>query len=185
MIGLAIGHSRRGDSGAYTVGDDSVSEHEFNSNLMPLVTPLLKVPYKIYDDYGASSYVGAINNVSRRMRKDGIDACIEFHFNAAGPKATGHEWLHWESSKGGKALAYKIHESMVREYPELKARGVKPRSRGSRGSMFLRKTPCFACIAEPFFGSNKSDVALIRSDLSRLASVYANAINNFYSDEDT
>ena len=181
MIGLAIGHSRQGDSGAYTVGDNSVSEHKFNSELIPLITPHLKVPYKIYDDYNAVSYVGAMNYVSRKMREDNVDACIEFHFNAAGPKATGHEWLHWETSRGGRRLATKLKEAMDQEYPELRSRGVKPRGRGQRGALFLRKTPCYACIAEPFFGSNAGDVDLIRSNIGRLAKVYAEGINNFYA----
>ena len=180
MIGLAIGHSRRGDSGAYTVGKPSVSEKKFNTELLPLITPKLKVPFKIYDDYKASSYVGAMNYVSRKMREDLVDACIEFHFNAAGPRATGHEWLHWESSRGGRRLANKLKEAMDKAYPDLASRGVKPRTKGQRGALFLRKTPCYACIAEPFFGSNLSDVELIQSDLNKLASVYAKGINDFY-----
>lgn len=181
MIGLAIGHSRRGDSGAYTVGSPSVSEKKFNTKLIPLITPKLKVSYKIYDDYNASSYVGAMNYVSRKMREDNVDACIEFHFNAAGPTATGHEWLHWETSRGGKRLANKLKQAMDKAYPNLASRGVKPRSKGQRGALFLRKTPCYACIAEPFFGSNISDVTLIESDLDKLASVYAEGINDFYA----
>jgi N-acetylmuramoyl-L-alanine amidase len=46
--------------------------------------------------------------------------------------------------------------------------------------LFLRKTPCPACIAEPFFGSNKNDVALIHADISKLAGVYAEGINNYF-----
>jgi hypothetical protein len=180
MIGLAVGHSRRGDSGAYTVGPDSVSEYGFNTNLLPLITPLLKVPYRIYDDYKASSYVGAMTFLSNKMREDKVDACIELHFNAASPKATGHEWLHWESSCGGKRLATKLKEEMDAAYPELASRGVKPRGKGQRGALFLRSTPCYACIAEPFFGSSYSDVSLIQADVGKLAAVYARGINNFY-----
>jgi len=180
MIGLAIGHSREGDNGAYTVGPNSISEHKFNSELVPLITPMLKVPYKVYDDYNARSYVGAMNYVSRKMREDNVDACIDLHFNAAGPKATGHEWLHWETSRGGKRLATKLKEQMDKYYPTLRSRGVKARGRGQRGALFLRKTPCYAVISEPFFGSNSSDVSLIMSDLDKLAKVYAKGINNFY-----
>jgi hypothetical protein len=183
MIGLAIGHSRRGDSGAWTVGANSVSEHQFNSRLVPLITPLLNVPYKVYDDYQASSYVGAINYVSRQMKQDGVDACIELHFNAAGPTATGHEWLHWETSTGGKKLASKLKEAMENEFPDLRSRGTKPRSKGQRGALFLRKTPVYACIAEPFFGSSVNDVDLITANLDKLAKVYADGVNNYYSDE--
>ncbi len=181
MIGLAIGHSRRGDSGAYTVGKPRVSEHTFNTELISLVTPKLKVPYKVYDDYKASSYVGAMNYVSRNMKKDGVNACIELHFNSASPKATGHEWLYWETSRGGKKLALKLKEAMDEAYPNLASRGIKARGKGSRGALFLRKTPCYACIAEPFFGSSQSDVDLIQSDLDKLASVYAEGINKFYA----
>ena len=180
MIGLAIGHSRTGDSGAYTVGKPSVSEKKFNSDLVQLITPKLKVPYKVYDDYKASSYVGAMNYVSRKMKQDSVTACIELHFNAAGAKATGHEWLYWETSRGGKTLANKLKQAMDAAYPDLTSRGIKGRGRGHRGALFLRKTPCPACIAEPFFGSNLSDVELIESDLDKLASVYAQGINTFY-----
>jgi|TARA_R110000737_G_scaffold319840_1_gene331205 N-acetylmuramoyl-L-alanine amidase len=181
MIGIAIGHSRKGDNGAYTVGESSVSEHTFNSDLVPFITAHLKVPYKIYDDYKASSYLGAMNYAARKMREDDVDACVELHFNSAGPKATGHEWLHWQGSSGGSRLATGLKESMIEHYPSLKSRGVKSRSRGDRGALFLRKTPVAACIAEPFFGSNPEDVALVMSDLSKLGKMYAEGMNNFFA----
>lgn len=178
MIGIAIGHSRHGDQGA--VNTSGVSEHEFNSSLVPMILANLRVGALIYDDYKASSYVGAMNYVSRKMREDGVTACVELHFNSAGPTATGHEWLYWGTSKGGLKLAQCFDKEMQAAYPELKARGLKPKGRGSRGSMFLRKTPCPAVIAEPFFGSNPSDVALMQSDLSKLAAVIAEGINQYY-----
>jgi N-acetylmuramoyl-L-alanine amidase len=178
MIGIAIGHSRYGDQGAWDI--NSVSEREFNNALIPLITAMLKVPYVVYNDYKASSYVGAMNYVARKMKRDGITACVELHFNSASPKATGHEWLHWETSRGGKTLATQFKNAMDKAYPELASRGLKPKKKGSRGSLFLRKTPCPAVIAEPFFGSNKNDVALIHADISKLAGVYAAGINSYY-----
>mgnify|MGYP003143506677 CR=1 FL=1 len=181
MIGICIGHSRRGDKGAYTTPPDSISEYDFNKALVPLIVPYLEVPYRVYDDYQASSYVGAVNFISRKLKEDGATACVELHFNAASPSANGHEWLYWETSTGGKRLAKSFKDTMDTEYPELVSRGAKSRTHRQRGSLFLRKTPCYACIAEPFFGSNSTDVGVIMSDLSRLASVYAEGINKFYA----
>ena len=180
MIGICIGHSRRGDKGAYTLSPDSVSEYDFNKVLVPLIVPFLEVPYKVYDDYHASSYVGAVNYISRKLKEDGATACVELHFNASSPPANGHEWLHWETSSGGKRLAQSLKDAMDKEYPEIRSRGIKSRTHRQRGSLFLRKTPCYACIAEPFFGSNRDDVDVIMSDLSRLAQVYAEGINKFH-----
>tara|TARA_R100001440_G_scaffold66123_1_gene87087 strand:+ start:254 stop:802 length:549 start_codon:yes stop_codon:yes gene_type:complete len=180
MIGIAIGHSRKGDSGAWHVGSPSQSEWAFNSELVPLILPKLKVPYEVYDDYKASSYVGAMSYVSRCMRQDKIQACIELHFNFASPQATGHEWLYWETSKGGKRLATSLRVEMEKAYPELRSRGSKPRGKGQRGAGFLRATPCYACIAEPFMGSSAKDLSIIQSDLNKLATVYANGINGFF-----
>ena len=39
MIGICIGHSRKGDKGAYTLSPDSVSEYDFNKALVPLTSP--------------------------------------------------------------------------------------------------------------------------------------------------
>jgi N-acetylmuramoyl-L-alanine amidase len=181
MIGICIGHSRKGDKGAYTLSPNSVSEYDFNKSLVPLIVPYLEVPYKVYDDYQASSYVGAMNFISRKLKEDGATSCVELHFNAASPSAHGHEWLYWETSKGGKRLAESFNNAMQEEYPDIRPRGIKSRTHRQRGSLFLRKTPCYACIAEPFFGSNRGDVDIIMSNLSQLAKVYADGINNFYA----
>jgi hypothetical protein len=71
MIGIAVGHSRYGDQGAWDI--NSVSEREFNNALIPLITAMLKVPYVIYNDYKASSYVGAMSYVARKMKRDGVN----------------------------------------------------------------------------------------------------------------
>lgn len=180
MIGLCIGHSRRGDSGAWTVGPNSESEYKFNTDLVRRVAPLLNVEYKIYDDYHASSYVGAMNYVARKLKEDEATSCVEFHFNAASPRATGHEWLYWYSSSGGRRLAEDLKIAMEEVYPELATRGARKRIKGDRGALFLRTTPCYAVIGEPFFGSNINDVDLINEDRDMLAKAYANGINNFY-----
>ena len=41
--------------------------------------------------------------------------------------------------------------------PQIKARGIKPKTAPARGAEFLKGTHCPAVIMEPFFGSNASD----------------------------
>ena len=59
-IGLAVGHSRKGDEGAVTTRESgySISEFMFNSDLVRRVAKGLRVDYVIYDDYKEPDYVG-------------------------------------------------------------------------------------------------------------------------------
>ena len=147
MIGLCVGHSRKGDKGAYTSGDYVVSEWDFNRDLARRIGSLLDIAYKIYDDYELTTYSAAIRNISRKMHGDGVKAAIELHFNAATPAARGHEWLYWHSSSGGKRLATALRDEMDESFPEMASRGIKPRGPRQRGSAFLRKTHCPAVYA--------------------------------------
>mgnify|MGYP003145228112 FL=1 len=180
-IGLAVGHSRKGDEGAMTSRESgySISEWQFNCDLVRRILPSLQVDYVIYDDYVARSYVGGINYLSRKLTEDKVDAVIEFHFNSAGPKAEGHEWLYWHTSKEGARLAYALRDEMQITYPEMKSRGAKPRAKNQRGSYALRKTPVPCVLAEPFFGSNCDEWQKINNNRGKLAGVFARAINKF------
>ena len=186
-IGLCVGHSRLGDQGAYTTGDNILSEWDFNRDLVRHIGHLLSnehgwaigEDYAIYDHYPAQSYTGAISYIARKMRDDEVTAAIELHFNSATPSAKGHEWLYWPTSVGGKRLATALRDEMEKSYPDMKSRGLKERGPRQRGSAFLRKTHCPAVIAEPFFGSNAEEWQMINDNKGKLAGVYARAITNF------
>ena len=186
-IGLCVGHSRLGDQGAYTTGEYGLSEWDFNRDMVRRIAQSLSNnygwasggDYAIYDSYPARSYTGAINYISRKMRDEGITAAIELHFNSASPSASGHEWLYWPTSNGGKLLATTLRDEMEEAYPDMKSRGIKPRGPRQRGSAFLRKTHCYSVIAEPFFGSNAEEWAMINHDRGKLAGVYARALTKF------
>ena len=186
-IGLCVGHSRLGDQGAYTTGDNILSEWDFNRDMVRRVGHLLSNEhgwaigddYVIYDHYPARSYSGAISYIARKMQEDGVTAAIELHFNSATPAARGHEWLYWPTSRGGQQLATALRDSMERSYPDMKSRGIKARGPRQRGSAFLRKTHCPAVIAEPFFGSNEKEWHMINDSRDKLAGVYAHALTNF------
>jgi len=178
-IGLAVGHSRLGDSGAYTSGEYVLSEWDFNHDLVKRIVPYLNVDYAVYDQYPVKTYTAGINYLAKRLDEDNVDAVVELHFNSAGPKASGHEWLYWHTSKGGAELAYALRDEMDMAYPDMKSRGAKPRVRKQRGSFLLRKVRPVACIAEPFFGSNPDEWRMINNNRGKLAQVYANALNKF------
>ena len=186
-IGLAVGHSRLGDQGAYTTGDHTLSEWDFNRDLVRRIGHLLSNNhgwasggnYVIYDQYPYKSYTGGINYLARKLIEDNIDAVIELHFNSASPSASGHEWLYWHTSKGGKKFASILSDEMATAFPDMKVRGAKPRGRNQRGSYLLRKVRPVAVIAEPFFGSNAEEWKMINSNRGKLAGVYARAITNY------
>tara|TARA_R100001510_G_C7656990_1_gene217890 strand:- start:23666 stop:24220 length:555 start_codon:yes stop_codon:yes gene_type:complete len=155
MIALCVGHSRPNDSGASSV--TGVTEWDYNSELAEMVADKLKEKTKVYSTYKGNGYVSAMRWLARKLDEDRVDTAIEFHFNAATPKATGHEWLYWHSSDQGRLLSRALRDSFEDHFPQLASRGIKPRNKGSRGAMFLRTTSMPACIIEPFFGTNKED----------------------------
>ena len=186
-VGLAVGHSRLGDQGAYTTGDHTLSEWDFNRDLVRRIGHLLSNnhgwasggDYVIYDQYPYKSYTGGINYLARKLIEDNIDAVIELHFNSASPSASGHEWLYWHTSRGGKTLAALLRDEMEEAYPDMISRGAKPRKPRQRGSAFLRKTHCYAVIGEPFFGTNVDEWRSINHSRGKLAGVYARALTKF------
>tara|TARA_R110000822_G_scaffold260305_1_gene385257 strand:- start:37 stop:534 length:498 start_codon:yes stop_codon:yes gene_type:complete len=108
--------------------------------------------------YEGSGYGSAQRWLAKRLKECNATIAIELHFNSADdPKANGHEWLYWNSSKNGKALATSLNDSMRLIVSDIKYRGVKPRFPGDRGAEFLQGTHCPAVICEVGFGSNQND----------------------------
>ena len=176
-IGICVGHSRRGDSGAESV--DSVSEWTYNSEVARELDIELErrgIDASIVDDYRRSSYSSAIRNCAQILKDDGVTHAIELHFNSAGPSAHGHEWLHWGGSRGGQALAKALERSFSIAFPSTRSRGLKAKKSGDRGSLFLRSTHCPAIIAEPFFGSSQSDWRTFRNAQREVARAIAAGI---------
>ena len=103
MIALCVGHSRPNDSGASSV--TGVSEWDYNSELAEMIGRKLHLPYKVYSVYKGTGYVTAMKWLAKKLHDDRVDTAVELHFNAASPKATGHEWLYWHTSEKGRLLA--------------------------------------------------------------------------------
>lgn len=181
-VALCIGHSRSGDDGA--VNTRKVSEHTFNSELGKMVQDLLEekgFKATLIDKYEGSGYSSAISWVGKKCREIKADIALEFHFNSAGPYAEGHEWLYWHRSQNSMRLAECFKKAFAKAYPDSRSRGIKPCDAESRGSLFLRLTPCPSLILEPYFGSNKSETENYSTSLPLMASAYADAVAAYFA----
>ena len=180
-IGIFVGHSRKGDQGAVSIG--SVSEFVFNlavaENLRSELTAR-GIASEVVHWYGGNSYGAAMSWVGKKCREAGFTAAIELHFNAASaPQANGHEFLFYNGSQKGCHLAAALAESFQHHFPFSRPRaegGLLRRTAADRGSLFLRKTPCPAVILEPFFGSNSEEWDYFSANKKLLAISYADAL---------
>lgn len=157
-LAICVGHSRPGDNGAYSVG--GVSEWDYHKVTAIHVQRFLTglgISSSVVSHYEGRTYLGAMSWLAAHLKRIRCTHAIELHFNAADPTAHGAEWLHWHSSSGGLQLAMSQRAQFIKDFPEMRDRGLKPISSRSRGSAFLKKTHCPAVIAEPFFGSNDQD----------------------------
>ena len=180
MIALCVGHSRKGDRGAASVG--KVAEWDYNAEVADLTLAELRrrgVAAAVYNKYDGLGYSAAMNWLGRKLRDDCASAAVELHFNAAGPQAKGCEFLYWHKSSAGLALARFIHGAHRLQFPEQTDRGVKGRTADDRGALFLQWTPCPAVICEPFFGSNHWEWFDFSDAQKALAHGYARGISDW------
>lgn len=176
-IGICVGHSRRGDSGAVSLWGET--EHAYNSKVAHSLKDELGrmgIASFVIADYEASGYTSGIRNAAAKLRAGGATHALELHFNSASASANGAEWLHYSGSQGGIKLATAMREAFKAAFPMVTDRGLKPKGRGDRGGTFLQMTHCPAIITEPFFGSNAHDCAIFQGEEERLAKAYAKGI---------
>jgi len=182
LIALCLGHGRPVDEG--NVGAGGVSEEDYN---LPLIEALCGVLAKrgirsvVIGHYPPARYEDAMMWLATKLKKDGVTAAIEFHFNAANKRAAGHEVLHWYNSTRGVTLAKSICDSLTAHFPEHPNRGLKGRTSLDRGALFVSLTHCPACIVEPFFGDTLREWDLFSSEegMARLITAYADGIEDW------
>jgi N-acetylmuramoyl-L-alanine amidase len=182
-LAICIGHSRKGDSGATSVG--GVSEYTYNLNVGHQMRDRLKedgVKCDVIAKYSGNSYGSAMRSLAAFLKEKGYTHAVELHFNAASPSAEGHEFLHWITSRNGARLAASFASAFQEAFDFSRPRkngGLKPIASGDRGGLFLSLTHCPAVILEPFFGSNNSEWHYFSKNPDKLAECYANAITDF------
>jgi len=185
LVALCVGHSRKinghPEGGAVSVG--GVSEWTYNRELAGMIRDILaesRVSSRIYSDYEGGWYGTAQRWLAAVLRLDNVTLAIELHFNASdSPAATGHEWLYWGTSKAGKRLADSLAAEMCLAVPQLKSRGIKPKTASDRGAEFLKGTHCPAVIIESFFGSNVGDWEIGVERKAAIARAIASGILEF------
>lgn len=184
-IAICVGHSRlvknRHEGGALSV--DGTNEWYYNNVLADMIAEHLEAKNfnaKVIKTYDGGGYATAMAWLAGLLKTWKADAAVELHFNAAGVTANGHEWLYWHTSKEGMALACKIEERFLGKVPSIKRRGIKPIKSSERGGTFLRKMPCPAVIAEPFFGTNKKDWVAAKTQSLEIADAIAQGISDWW-----
>lgn len=180
MIVIAVGHSRRGDNGAVSVGG-AVSEFQYNRGVAALLKrelDVLEIPNVVLDEFDSSSYSEWVEHVAEQCRRLDATLGLELHFNSASAGAKGHEFLYYHRSSASKELARAVASAFQERWIQSEARrdnGIYPKT-GGRGYTMLRDTPCPFIICEPFFGSNALEWGVFHDAEASLAEVYAEAI---------
>lgn len=162
-IAICIGHSRLIDGhpegGALMLTGES--EWTYNSRLGADVVNILaaqRYPAILIKRYEGTGYGNAQRWLANHLAELDVQCAVELHFNSSdNPDAHGHEWLFWHTSTQGRSLATELEAEFCLCVPQIKTRGIKPKTSADRGAEFLRGTPCPAVIAETFFGSNVGD----------------------------
>jgi len=184
LVAIAVGHSRqingKTEGGAVSVG--KVSEWTYNADLAKRIQEDLSdkgIRSVIYSRYQGNGYTAAQKWLAAQLKDIGATLAIELHFNSSdSPSATGHEWLHYQTSTNGKRLAESLDQSFRVAFPVLRPRGVKSPESG-RGDAFLKLTHCPAIIAEPFFGSNPKDWKMAEDEKGAISASIAQGIVNY------
>jgi N-acetylmuramoyl-L-alanine amidase len=177
-IALVIGHDPKehGAVGTCRASDGKeikVSEYAYNVVVGSKVRALLAADQdlRVHDvrRHLRGGYMGMVKFVNGLK----VDFALELHFNAAeNPQAHGCEMLFWHRSEKSRAFAGVLQEAVTGAM-QAHDRGIKPIIQGGRGAPFLNRTAMPAVIAEPFFGSNFSEMQKAMDNVDRLAAAYA------------
>jgi len=154
-IALIAGHDSYFKQGAVASG---ISENVFWNELLEEIIDILpsKHKYKIFHRPNQSvyGYRGAVSRLHKDIDHWGAQVDIEFHFNAAASKASGHEVLYYKHSRSGKALATILNDSFTK-FLNNPNRGIKPVGRNDRGGYQLAIGRSVSLLPEPFFGTTE------------------------------
>jgi N-acetylmuramoyl-L-alanine amidase len=167
-LAVVVGHTKR-SPGAF--GEEPVGQNEYywNRSLAALMKDHAAAQALALEVFFRDN--GGIAGAYSRAGEWGADGCIELHFNAATPAASGTETI--VVSEISKPLAEAVQGAMV-ETLGLRDRGVKEPWEG-RGRHSLTQLPVPSVLIEPFFGSNPGDCHRADEQKDRLAAALVDA----------
>lgn len=178
LVGICVGHSRKGDKGAVNVYKQS--EWDYNLKVaLSLKKELsnLGIDSYVYGKYEGRSYREAMKYIAKTLKKDKATLALELHFNAFNGEAFGCSMLYNASSTESRSLSKEIQFSVLKTFKTLN-RGARGLKRKDRGWLFVNNPSIPTVLCEPFFGDNKKDCKLF-SDTQGLAKSYAEGIKQF------
>ena len=189
-IAIVVGHSSQ-DHGARAVAplvDGIQTEWLFNDKVAdeiirihsrfyrPMIGPR-NLELKKFHRVTGGGYSTEIRRVYRLVNDWGADASMELHFNAASPSAKGALMLSSGSTESMR-FATILLKHMV-DTMQHGDRGVEVRKSG-RGSLSLTAGRAPAVLTEPFFGTNREEVARVGElGIKGFAGMYYDAIKEF------
>ena len=194
LIALSVGHSTL-DCGA--VGIDGTKEYDLNLKVVKLLLGEFNLKNGIWwladHDTDDEPYPDHLNHTIKNINEnEKVVACVEIHHNSCGnPKRKGGEIIYYDSSMKGRLLAQAIEQQL--DFMNINSEGVKQfwnrqgkfdydaddkgqRHIGRRLG-FLTNTNPPAVIPEPFFLSNKEDLALAKKYSRPVAKAIQQAVD--------
>lgn len=180
LVGICVGHSRKGDSGASSVS--GASEWTYNQKITEYLRMDLEkrgINCVVFTHYDGQGYGGAMTWLTTQLELLKVDFAVELHFNCAdNVLAKGYEFLYWVNSRKSKIIADTFGEVFKKNYPDLLNRGSKGLTKDDRGALFVRLPSMPSVILEPFFGSNKREWEIFGNEVGQkgLAGSYGEAI---------
>ena len=153
---------------------NGISEFEFNSPLAIDIASRMKKNHAIVTSRPRTRWTERdINSV---INAQNPVAVIELHANSFNGRVSGTEMLYWNRSTESLNLARKLQGAVVLAL-ELNDRGLKSRTYGDRGALFLYATKMPAVICESFFIDNNSDLNTATLRKADLAQAYAEVMD--------
>lgn len=126
------------------------------------------------------SYSQRMIEMSKAIKKEQPNnwACVELHYDAVDiPGPSGHHFQYL----GSKLLAECFRDVWQVKYPNSRPRrddGIMHNTQDN-GAGFLRQAPGWAVLCEPFFHSNRAELAYYQGKQKEVAYVYVKALKLF------
>lgn len=180
MIYLSAGHHKpskgnKGDPGAVSNGRQEADLTIIQRNLTAAALRELGVPFKTDTDYETlGQYLARVKKESNRT-----DVCVEYHFDAATPAATGcTAVIGDDASQLTKQFAVELTDATSRVLG-IRNRGVIPEALSARGKLGFMRLPGLTVIMELGFITNLEDLAQWEAKKGELARVHARIIKDY------
>ena len=180
LVGICVGHSRKGDSGACSLtGDSEWQDNQKVTEFLRMDLEKRGINCVVFTHYDGVGYGGAMSWLAAQLGILKVDFAVELHFNSSNTGLSkGYEFLYWGTSKKGKVIADKFMEVFKKNYPDDLNRGNKGLQKGDRGALFTKLPSMPTVILEPFFGTNQREWDIFGNEVGQrsLAGSYGEAI---------